>query len=231
MNGKTIFCLLVLMGWTSPLWAEASQKTSGGGFLSSFGVAVALLGLVGLMLMEFVYKKKLSRRVYHWALFLYLMVIPLISISSSTTYMMAETKKVESCSTCHVMKPFVDDLKNPLSSTLAARHYKNKYIARDQCYSCHTTYGAQGNFEAKRDGFRHWVLYVSGNSSDPIQYSGSYPNTNCLTCHEGTQKFANVKSHQALLKEFLVTDKISCVSCHGPAHPAPKDRQMMKGGK
>jgi hypothetical protein len=79
--------------------------------------------------------------------------------------------------------------------------------------------------EGKRDGFRHWLHYVTNTYPDPIQFVGSYPNSNCLACHQGTSKWERVKSHQALAEE-LSTDRIACITCHGPPHPLPKERTL-----
>ena len=145
---------------------------------------------------------------------------------STTATVMEGTKRVEACASCHVMGPFVNDLKNPASPTLAARHFKNKWIARDQCYGCHISYGATGTIEGKRDGFRHWLYYVTGTYSDPIKFVGSYSNSNCLYCHEGTRIWERIKSHNALRTD-LEQDLIACIRCHGPPHPLPHERTLV----
>ena len=125
---------------------------------------------------------------------------------------------------CHVMDPYVRDMMNPESRTLAGKHFKNKWISDHQCYACHTTYGIHGTVAAKRDGFRHWFLYITGSWEEPIQYSGSYPNSNCRSCHEGTPKFEQVNSHQALRPDLKI-DRVGCPSCHAPAHLALGKRE------
>ena len=56
---------------------------------------------------------------------------------------------VASCGSCHVMTPFVEDLRNPQSISLAATHFKNQYIQEKHCYTCHSDYGVTGTFAAK----------------------------------------------------------------------------------
>ena len=163
--------------------------------MRGLGLAAALVAILALVLIEFVYRNRFRRATYHWMLFLGLFVLPGIALMSMATMVSEETKKVDACATCHVMDPFINDMRDPFSATLAARHYKNKWVPDHQCYMCHTTYGAHGTLAAKRDGFRHWLLYVTATWEEPIQYSGSYPNSNCLTCHEGTSKFDRGKSH------------------------------------
>ena len=195
------------------------------GILRGIGIASALGGMVVLIMVHFIYRKRLSRGTYHWLLLLGLFVLPLTATLSTTATVIEGTKRVEACASCHVMEPFVNDLKNPASPTLAARHYKNNWIARDQCYGCHISYGATGTIEGKRDGFRHWLYYVTGTYSDPIKFVGSYSNSNCLHCHEGTTIWERIKSHQALRAD-LEQDHIACIRCHGPPHPLPQDRNL-----
>ena len=202
--------------------ANAIQEV---GLLRGLGIASAVVGIVVLFLTQYVYRNRITRGTYHWLLLLALFVLPLAATLSTTATVMEGTKAVQACASCHVMHPFVNDLKDPSSPTLAARHYRNNWIARDQCYACHVTYGATGTVAGKRDGFRHWVYYITNTYSDPIKYTGSYENSNCLACHGQTTKWQRVKSHQALLEEFA-SDRIACIRCHGPPHPLPRERKL-----
>lgn len=220
--------LLVMTTFWPALAFAAENNTNivpGIGFLRGIGIAAALGGIMVLVLVHFIYRKKLSRGTYHWLLLVGLFILPITATLTTMATVMEGTKRVEACASCHVMDPFVNDLKNPGSSTLAARHYKNNWIAKDQCYGCHITYGVTGTIEGKRDGFRHWLYYVTGTYSDPIQFVGSYSNSNCLYCHGGTKKWERVKSHQALIVDFQA-DSIACIQCHGPPHPLPQERTL-----
>ena len=206
--------------------AEAgSQAIQEVGLLRGLGIASALVGIIVLVLTQYFYRNKITRGTYHWLLLLALFVPPLTATLSTTATVMEGTKSVQACASCHVMHTFVNDLKDPSSPTLAARHYRNNWIAKDQCYACHVTYGATGTLAGKRDGFRHWVYYITNTYSDPIKYAGSYENSNCLACHGQTTKWEQVKSHQALAEEFS-TDRIACIRCHGPPHPLPSERKL-----
>ncbi len=221
-----ICTLLSLFGTNVAFAAEGNTNIVPGiGLLRGIGIASALGGIVVLILVHFIYRNRLSRGTYHWLLLLGLFVLPITATLSTTATVMEGTKRVEACASCHVMGPFVNDLKNPSSPTLAARHYKNNWIAKDQCYGCHISYGATGTIEGKRDGFRHWLYYVTGTYSGPIKFVGSYSNSNCLHCHEGTTIWERVKSHQALRAD-LEKDLIACIRCHGPPHPLPHERTM-----
>jgi len=194
------------------------------------GITAAAAGILLLILVQYVYRKNIRHGAYHRLLLVGVFLLPLTATWSTTTTVMEGTKLVQACASCHVMHPFVNDMKNPSSPTLAARHYRNNWIAKDQCYACHVTYGVTGTLAGKRDGFRHWLHYVTNTYPDPIQYVGSYANSNCLSCHQGTGKWERVKSHQALLGE-LSTDRIACITCHGPPHPLPKERTVATTSK
>ena len=202
-----------------------SQAMQDVGLLRGLGIMSAVIGIMVLALTQYVYRNKITRGTYHWLLLIGLFVLPLTATLSTTATVMEGTKSVQACASCHVMDPFVKDLKDPSSPTLAARHYRYNWIARDQCYSCHVTYGATGTLAGKRDGFRHWVYYITNTYSDPIKYKGSYENSNCLACHQQTTKWQRIKSHQALAEE-LNTDRIACIRCHGPPHPLPSERKL-----
>jgi hypothetical protein len=47
---------------------------------------------------------------------------------------------VSACGSCHVMTPFVRDLQDPKSNTLAATRFKNRFILRNLRYECHSDY-------------------------------------------------------------------------------------------
>ena len=164
-----------------------------------------------------------TRNSYPWLLLIALLILPFMVSISATTTTLEETKTVESCATCHVMDPFVNDMLDPESGTLAARHYDNRWIPTHQCYECHTSYGVHGTIEGKRDGFRHWLLYVTRTWDEPITYAGAYPNANCTACHGGTSAYEDVESHRALENE-IVADEVTCTACHGPPHPVPGER-------
>lgn len=224
---KPVTVLILLFGPYAQLWAEAPGKgISVAEFLNQAGIITAIVALIGILLIEFVFKNKLSRNLYKWSLFIGLFLFPVFAMISTFSTVMEDTKTVESCASCHVMDPFVNDMLNSESPNLAAMHYKNKWIPNNQCYQCHTSYGIHGTLEGKRDGFRHWLMYVTETWPEPIHFKGSYPNQNCNSCHYDTPAFNEIPSHISL-KDRLINDEISCASCHGPMHPTPGERPQM----
>ncbi|WP_257451872.1 hypothetical protein [Archangium lipolyticum] len=187
--------------------------TLGGIALWAIGAAV-----LGLLAVEFVFKSRMARSTYRWTLLLGLFILPGVALLGTTGHMFESMKEVEACQSCHVMDPFVADMHDTRSASLAARHYRAGAIPAKQCYACHTGYGIFGTVEAKRDGFRHWLLYVTDTWKEPITYKGTYPNANCLSCHATSPVFTRVESHQALAKQ-LAADEMNCFTCHGLPHP------------
>ena len=192
-------------------------------FMRVVGLVTALAAVLALVFIEFVFRRRLQGATYHWLLLITLLGLPSITLMAASVTVLEDTMEVESCASCHVMHPFVNDLRNPASETLAARHFKNKWIARQQCYTCHTTYGLHGTVSSKLDGLRHWWHYVTKSWPEPIRYKGTYPNANCLACHAGTPKFEGEATHEAIAAE-LASNESSCVTCHAPIHPEPAQR-------
>jgi hypothetical protein len=131
--------------------------------------------------------------------------------------------EVRACASCHVMRPMVNDMRDPRSDTLAARHYKNKWIAENQCYHCHSDYGLGGDLSAKMTGFRHLARYTTRTFHEPIVSRVKFNNKNCLQCHEGTPKWVAVPSHTEM-HEQLVGNQMMCTECHGEPHPTAAQR-------
>jgi|TARA_B100002003_G_scaffold180461_1_gene168472 nitrate/TMAO reductase-like tetraheme cytochrome c subunit len=160
---------------------------------------------------------------FKWLTFGSLFAAPAVVTGMANYHVFEGTKEVSSCANCHVMRPIVNDMRNPDSQTLAARHYKNRWIASKQCFTCHADYGLHGSMKAKTDGFRHLVKYTTGLYEEPIEFKGRYNNGNCLKCHEGTDKWEAVSSHQAI-RPKLGNSSISCTNCHGIPHPTGAER-------
>jgi nitrate/TMAO reductase-like tetraheme cytochrome c subunit len=127
--------------------------------------------------------------------------------------------EVQACNRCHVMRPMVNDMKDPASDTLAARHFKNRWIPTDQCYACHSDYGLSGDLAAKLEGFRHLARYTTRTYHEPIQYRGVFDNANCLKCHAQMPRFEAVPWHHTV-EAPLAKNETSCLNCHGLAHPS-----------
>jgi len=118
------------------------------------------------------------------------------------------------------MDAHVADLRDPGSDSLAATHFKNRYILDDQCYTCHADYGMFGSMSAKLDGVRHVVHYSLGSYKTPLKIARPYPNVRCLGCHGESQKWLKSEGHPPEDQPALFKGDVSCLDCHGPAHTA-----------
>ena len=155
--------------------------------------------------------------------FLALVVMPAAACFIANYHVFEGVHEVGGCASCHVMRPMANDMMDPQSGTLAARHYKNKWIAENQCYHCHSDYGFSGNMEAKMTGFRHLARYTTHTYKEPIMARVRFDNQNCLNCHQNTPKFQAVQSHHTAAAR-LASNQMICLNCHGPAHPSSLQR-------
>lgn len=191
-------------------------------WVRGFGIAFALLGLV---LLVFAWRSlRTSGRTgatRGW-LFVSVGLVPVMVAFLSFAHGLEHSATVSACGSCHVMIPFVADLRNVKSDTLAAKHFKNRYILDNQCYTCHSNYGLGGTLKAKFEGLGHVWRYTTGTYVLPLKIASPYPNVRCLGCHGASQKFLNASGHPAELRPTLMSGDMSCLDCHGPAHPAPQ---------
>ena len=152
-----------------------------------------------------------------------LVVMPAGAVFIANYHTFEGVHEVSGCASCHVMRPMANDMMDRHSGTLAARHYKNKWIAENQCYHCHSDYGFSGNLEAKMTGYRHLARYTTHTYKEPIMARVRFHNQNCLNCHQNTPKFLAVQSHHTA-GERLASNQMICLNCHGPAHPTSLQR-------
>jgi cytochrome c nitrite reductase small subunit len=181
-------------------------------------VALAIAG-IAIVVYSLVKYKGGSVRPLSWGLLIAgTVALPLLITSMGTILVFDRAERVEFCASCHLtMKPFVDDMKDPKSKSLAALHFKNRYIADDQCYSCHTSYGLFGTVEAKKEGMNDVYKYYTRTFHLPIMLRHPYPNNDCLKCHAGSAKWQ--EAHEDY-KDALYSGEATCMQCHADSNPA-----------
>jgi cytochrome c nitrite reductase small subunit len=187
-------------------------------WVRGFGIAFALLNLA---LLAFAWKSLRSGGVTPTArgwLFVAVGLVPLMVAFMSFAHGLEGSTTLSACGSCHVMTPFVQDLQNVKSDSLAAKHFKNRYIRESQCYTCHSDYGIAGTIKAKFEGLGHVWRYTTGAYTVPIKINAPYPNVRCLGCHAGSQKFVNASGHPTEDMRSLMDGTVPCIACHGPAH-------------
>lgn len=202
-------------GWIG----TAEQWTQG------LGIVLVLLNIIVLLAAWRRVKQATSIRSAIGTLFFGLAVLPVVVIFFGYTHGLAGMETVRACGGCHTMTSHVLDLKDLKSESLAAIHYKNRYILADQCYTCHADYGMFGTISAKFDGLRHVMHYVAGTYPQPIKIRHPYPNVRCLGCHGESQKFLQSAGHPPEVRPQLMSGEVSCLDCHGPAHTPQEAKQ------
>jgi nitrate/TMAO reductase-like tetraheme cytochrome c subunit len=161
-------------------------------------------------------------------LFVAVGLIPTTVALLSFVHGLESSSTVSSCGYCHVMKPYVEDLENVESDTLAATHYKNRYIQERHCFTCHSDYGLAGTISAKFGGVGHVVRYTTRAYTLPLEIASPYPNVRCLKCHAGAPKFVKSPAHPEAMMPELRSGSTSCLVCHGPAHPREEKKKEEK---
>lgn len=187
------------------------------------GVALGVVGLVVCWRLARLHRREVAVPAAKRLAFLGLFAIPVAAVGVANYHVFEGTKEVGGCMACHVMKPMGTDMLDPHSDTLAARHFKNRWIAEHQCYHCHADYGLNGTLEAKMEGYRHLARYTTQTYREPIEARVVFKNKNCLNCHADTPLFERVSSHQTV-REQLDSNAMSCLNCHGRAHPTREQR-------
>jgi nitrate/TMAO reductase-like tetraheme cytochrome c subunit len=199
-------------------------------WIRGVGLVFGLANLVVLVLVWGMVRRKGVTAASKALLFGTIVLIPVMVVFLSTAHGMQESATVDACGECHAMAGHVADLRNPQSDSLAATHYKNRYIQENQCYTCHSDYGMFGTMNAKLTGLGHVYYNVTGNYEKPIKIRHPYSNVRCLSCHGGAQNF--VAKHEKEQIESLLAGKDSCLDCHGPAHkpeaPAEAGKAAMR---
>lgn len=188
-------------------------------------VGLLLILIEGIMLFKLYQKKGSLKSNVKRLAFLSIITLPVLIMFTANYHVFETSKTVDACMSCHVMKPMGNDMLNSESQTLAARHMNNNWIKKDQCYGCHKDYGLNGTLKAKTDGYRHLMRYITGTYTEPIIYRGEFDSNNCLSCHQGAPAFDNLKVHQPVILNLeKETSTISCMNCHGKAHPTRAQR-------
>jgi cytochrome c-type protein NapC len=193
--------------------------------------AIVSASLAAVILVAFlVLRPPLDRTAKLWLL-LGLGVFPIGAAAATNVQGYQATQQRKFCGSCHVMTPYARDVESTASLGLAARHGRNPYFGKENCYVCHADYGMYGTVLTKLGGMRHVWLYYTEFSSMPLDESKEkihlvrpYPNDNCMQCHSTSlQGWLADPDHKASLAEVRA-GRMSCASpgCHGYAHPWSK---------
>ncbi|MBK8254788.1 MAG: NapC/NirT family cytochrome c [Polyangiaceae bacterium] len=189
--------------------------------LLNLGALICAAASAVVLLWYLIRRPPLNRSTRVW-LFAGLGPLPIAAAMAGNVSNLEVTKKREFCGSCHVMVPYTDDVKNPESPGLAAKHSKNKWFGDESCYTCHADYGMFGLVVTKIGGMHHvWDYYTDDWDAPghrPPKLYKPYNNASCTQCHasSGPREPLEHKVHKAGIESGAV----GCgkVGCHGPPH-------------
>ena len=220
----TAVMLLLSFTFVPDLYAATeapAEGISGAEFAKILGFGLGVLSLALILYVLVYHRRTLLGQTARWLHLLSLCVIPVFLLFLGNLVTFEGSKKVAFCGSCHpVMGPYVDDLNDPNSTSLAAIHQRVNYVREKQCYACHVGYGLAGTIGAKIDGLLHMFHYIAGTYTEPIKIWYPYNSANCLGCHEGARSFEKQSVHVSVMSA-MKTNKVSCLSCHAEAHFQP----------
>ena len=196
-------------------------------------VAVSVLILICILLSLVVYRGRETEGDALWLHLLSLGIFPLLLLAVGNFSVLEYAKEERFCGTCHLtMKPYIDDLRDGKSRSLAARHFQHRSARGTECYSCHANYGVHGTFEAKMRGLQDVYKYVTRTYELPLKMRAPYENALCLKCHSEAKRYvAAWEGIHLKLAEQLRTGVLKCVGCHKLAHDIPKIEQAARLGE
>lgn len=196
-----------------PSFASDPAEYYGTRFLTTIlvcGIALLLFSLIR-------YRGRTPSSAAWVLLFLAVVILPGISTLFGTILVFERGESIEFCGSCHkVMAQYVNDMRNPESNSLAAIHFKNSYIPRNQCYTCHTSFGLFGTMQAKIGGIIEVHRYYTNTFREPLKMREPYRNDDCLKCHAGSVKWSGNHSGD---KDEIFAGRKRCLDCHSQSRP------------
>jgi nitrate/TMAO reductase-like tetraheme cytochrome c subunit len=199
----------------------------------ALSIGVSGLILICLLVSLVVFRGRQTEGNALWLHLLSLGIFPLLLLAVGNFSVLEYSKEERFCGSCHLtMQPYIDDLHNDKSRSLAALHFQDRFARGTECYSCHADYGVHGTFEAKLRGLQDVYKYVTRSYSLPVKMRAPYENTLCLKCHSEAKRFvAAWEGIHLKLSDQLRTGVLKCVGCHKLAHDIPRVAQAARLGE
>lgn len=211
---------------------SAAQWGSATDWAMMITVVLAAVILVGLVASRVIYRGAGTEGAALWLHLLTLGIFPVFLLVIGNFAAFEYVREERFCGTCHItMKVYIDDLRDPKGTSLAALHFQHRFMPGTGCYACHADYGLAGGIEAKKTGLRHVYKYVTGTYQLPLMMHKPYANSLCLKCHEGAKRFMAEELHLDgnRVSAELRRGETRCGECHKPAHRIPV-RAERRGG-
>jgi nitrate/TMAO reductase-like tetraheme cytochrome c subunit len=215
-----------------PVGGEPLRWGSALDWATALTIGVSGLILICIVLSLVVHRGRQTEGNALWLHLLSLGILPLVLLAVGNFSVLEYSKEERFCGSCHLtMKPYIDDLHDGTSRSLAALHFQNRFARGTECYSCHANYGLHGTFEAKMMGLQDVYKYVTRSYRLPVKMRAPYENTLCLKCHSEAKRFvAAFGGIHLKLSDQLRTGVLKCVGCHKLAHDIPKLEQAARLG-
>ena len=155
--------------------------------------------------------------------FVSIFVFPALSGTMGLREHMEESKRMEFCTSCHVMQDYGKSLLIDDPAHIPAAHFQNNRVPRDRaCYTCHTDYTMFGGAKSKIRGLNHLYVQYLGTIPDKIELYTPYNNRECLSCHGGARNFEEGATHtmEDGRLNAIKSGELSCLStgCHDMGH-------------
>jgi NapC/NirT cytochrome c family, N-terminal region len=196
-------------------------------------IALGVLILACIVTSRLLYRNRQTEGNALWLHLLGLGAFPLFLVAVGNFAVLEGATEVKFCGACHLtMKPYIADLHNPKSQSLASLHFQNRFARGTECYACHANYGIHGTMQAKLTGLRHVYKYWTGTYRLPLTLPTPYENELCLKCHNGAKRFMAEEIHLDVgeVSKTLRTGETECIGCNAPAHDVPKPKQAGRPG-
>ncbi len=179
-------------------------------------IATLVLG-IGLTLYSLIRYRGRTENPLAWVLLsLSVVVFPTAAMLVGTPLLFERAERVEFCSSCHAaMNPYVADMHDPGSASLAAIHFRNRYIPENQCYVCHTSFGLFGTVQARVAGVKDVGKFYFNTYTHPLRMREPYGNGECLKCHGESLRWN--RRHPSV-RDSVFAGESRCLGCHGRAH-------------
>jgi cytochrome c-type protein NapC len=150
--------------------------------------------------------------------FIAFFILPIVATVLGANIHLDHSKSTHFCLSCHVMEPYGKSLYIDDPAHVPAGHFQNNRIPKEQaCYTCHTNYTIFGDVNSKMRGLKHMYVYYLKGAPTKIALYEPFNNRECLHCHAAARSFEETSPHKEM-KEQLVADDMSCLTCHNKIH-------------
>jgi predicted CXXCH cytochrome family protein len=132
------------------------------------------------------------------------------------------------CASCHTQpeSTYFARFQAAAPADLASQHNAKAV----KCIDCHSGPGTPGRISAMLEGANNAVKFYTRSYTQPAVLRGTYPNDNCLKCHQVVLTPTDMNNHWhsflPQLQAAAPTTTVRCAACH-TTHATDGDVQLM----